>query len=77
MRIIYKTFPRKRAFVSQTAIQRNCPVTVEPAILQMAFKHFDLCSTARVRVARDFLIDVIEKQRALVLGEQSRYLETH
>ncbi len=37
--------------------------------------HVDLRSTARVRVAREFLIDVIEKQRDLVLGEQSRYFE--
>ncbi len=35
--------------------------------------HVDLRSTARVRVAREFLIDVIEKQRALILGEQSNY----
>lgn len=38
--------------------------------------HVDLRSTARVRVAREFLIDAIEKQRELVLGEQSRYVET-
>ncbi len=37
--------------------------------------HVDLRSTARVRVAREFLIDVIEKQRALVLGDQSKYYE--
>lgn len=35
--------------------------------------HVDLKSSARVRVAREFLIDVIEKQRTLVLGEESRY----
>ena len=35
--------------------------------------HVDLRSTARVRVAREFLVDVIEGQRELVLGEQSRY----
>jgi DNA-binding transcriptional LysR family regulator len=39
--------------------------------------HVDLRSTARVRVAREFLIDVIEKQRELVLGEQSRYFEAN
>jgi len=39
--------------------------------------HVDLRSTARVRVAREFLIDVIEKQRDLVLGEQSRYFEAN
>lgn len=38
--------------------------------------HVDLRSTARVRVAREFLIDAIEQQRALVLGEQSRYFKT-
>jgi len=37
--------------------------------------HFDLRSTARVRVSREFLIEVIETQRALILGEQSRYWE--
>ena len=35
--------------------------------------HVDLRSTARVRVAREFLINIIEEQRGLVLGEQSRY----
>ena len=39
--------------------------------------HVDLRSTARVRVAREFLIDVIEKQRELVLGEQSRDFEAN
>jgi DNA-binding transcriptional LysR family regulator len=38
--------------------------------------HVDLRSTARVRVAREFLIDVIENQRDLVLGERSRYFES-
>jgi len=38
--------------------------------------HVDLRSTARVRVAREFLIDVIERQRDLILGEQSRYIGT-
>lgn len=37
--------------------------------------HVDLRSTARVRVAREFLVNVIEEQRELVLGEQSRYRE--
>ncbi len=32
-----------------------------------------LRSTARVRVCREFLIDIIQQQRALVLGERSRY----
>jgi len=39
--------------------------------------HVDLRSTARVRVAREFLIDVIEKQRDLVLGEHSKYVEAN
>ncbi len=38
--------------------------------------HVDLRSTARVRVAREFLIDVIEKQRDLIMGERSRYFES-
>lgn len=35
--------------------------------------HVDLRCTARVRVAREFLFDIIEEQRSLVLGEESRY----
>lgn len=38
--------------------------------------HVDLRSTARVRVAREFLFDIIERQRALVLGESSRYRQS-
>ena len=38
--------------------------------------HVDLRSTARVRVAREFLVDVLEKQRDLILGEKSRYFES-
>jgi DNA-binding transcriptional LysR family regulator len=38
--------------------------------------HADLRSTARVRVTREFLINVIEQQRDLVVGEQSRFFET-
>jgi DNA-binding transcriptional LysR family regulator len=37
--------------------------------------HIDLRSTARVRVAREFLIESIEAQREVVLGEGSRYYE--
>lgn len=33
----------------------------------------DLRSTAGVRVCREFLIEVIETQRVLILGEHSRY----
>ncbi len=39
--------------------------------------HVDLRSTARVRVCREFLIDVIESQRSLILGEKSRYAEAY
>ncbi|GAA3920913.1 LysR family transcriptional regulator [Litoribacillus peritrichatus] len=35
--------------------------------------HADLRSTARVRACRDFLIDVIEQQRDLILGNNSVY----
>lgn len=35
--------------------------------------HVDLRATARVRVARDFLADAILENRALILGEASRY----
>ncbi len=35
--------------------------------------HVDLRSTARVRVARDYLADIIEAERAFILGERSRY----
>lgn len=38
--------------------------------------HVDLRSTARVRVAREFLIEAIARARGLILGEQSRYLST-
>jgi len=37
--------------------------------------HIDLGSSARVRVAREFLIESIEAQREVVLGERSRYYE--
>lgn len=37
--------------------------------------HVDLRSTARVRVAREFLIDVIDEQRELIMGETSRYFD--
>jgi hypothetical protein len=37
--------------------------------------HIDLRSTARVRVAREFLIESIEGQREVVLGEKSKYFE--
>ncbi len=35
--------------------------------------HVDLRATARVRVCREFLLEIIESQRALIQGEESRY----
>lgn len=35
--------------------------------------HVDLRSTARVRVCREFLFDIIERQQSLILGENSNY----
>ena len=37
--------------------------------------HVDLRATARVRVCREFLLEIIEAQRPLILGEASRYVE--
>jgi DNA-binding transcriptional LysR family regulator len=37
--------------------------------------HVDLRSTERVRVCREFLLNTIEQQRQLVLGETSSYYE--
>ena len=37
--------------------------------------HVDLRGTARVRVARKFLVDIVEAQRGLVLGDESRYFD--
>jgi len=35
--------------------------------------HVDLRSTARIRVCREFLIDIIEQQRSLIEGSASKY----
>jgi DNA-binding transcriptional LysR family regulator len=35
--------------------------------------HIDLRATARVRLCRDFLIDIIERQQTLISGSASRY----
>ena len=35
--------------------------------------HVDLLATARVRVCREFLEEIIEQQRPLIQGEKSRY----
>ena len=36
--------------------------------------HVDLRATARVRACREFLVDIIEQQRSLIEGLDSRYL---
>ena len=38
--------------------------------------HVDLRCTARVRVAREFLVDIIEDQRELILGKASKYFKS-
>jgi len=38
--------------------------------------HVDLRSTARVRVTREFMADAILENKALILGEASRYFES-
>ena len=35
--------------------------------------HVDLRSTARVRVCREFLAEIILEKQSLILGEQSKY----
>ena len=35
--------------------------------------HVDLRATARVRACREFLVDIIERQAALITGSESRY----
>jgi DNA-binding transcriptional LysR family regulator len=37
--------------------------------------HVDLRDTARVRICRDFLVSIIEKQKTLIEGLDSRYVE--
>jgi len=36
--------------------------------------HVDLRATARVRACREFLVDIIQQQRSLIEGLNSRYL---
>ncbi len=38
-----------------------------------ALSHADLRATARVRTCREFLVDIIEQQRDLIEGLDSRY----
>ena len=35
--------------------------------------HVDLRATARVRVCREFLVDIIERQRTVIAGLESTY----
>lgn len=54
---------------------RRLDLPLEPSVWGIwVLSHADLRSTARVRAAREFFTNVIEAQRALVLGEKSRYL---
>lgn len=58
---------------SEPGVQR-LDLTLTPSTWGVwVLSHVDLRSTARVRVCREFLIGAIEKQRPLILGEESRY----
>lgn len=60
---------------SDTVVQR-LDVELTPSTWGIwVLSHVDLRSTARVRVCREFLCNLIEKQRELVLGEASRYFK--
>jgi len=53
---------------------RRIDVTLSPSKWGVwVLSHVDLRSTARVRVCREFLIGIIEQQRALIEGRESRY----
>ena len=53
---------------------RRLDVTLKPSDWGVwVLSHVDLRATARVRVCREFLIEVIEQQRPLIQGEKSRY----
>ncbi len=53
---------------------RRIDVPLTPSVWGIwVLSHVDLRGTARVRVCREFLFDIIQQQRALVLGERSRY----
>ncbi len=52
---------------------RRLPVEVVSDWGIWVLHHPDLRATARVRACRDFLYDVLERQRTLLLGENSRF----
>ena len=53
---------------------RRLDVTLTPSKWGVwVLSHVDLRSTARVRVCREFLIDIIEQQRSLIEGSTSKY----
>jgi len=57
------------------AALRRLDVSLTPSEWGMwILSHVDLRATARVRVCREFLEDIIEQQRPLIQGENSRYI---
>lgn len=53
---------------------RRLDVALDPSDWSIwILSHVDLRATARVRVCREFLHETIERQRALIQGERSRY----
>ena len=68
---------RMPCYVGDTEARiRRLDLKLTPSIWGIwILSHVDLRSTARVRVAREFLINIIEEQRDLVLGEASRYFD--
>ena len=57
------------------AVLRRLDVPLTPSEWGMwILSHVDLRATARVRVCREFLEDIIEQQRPLIQGENSRYI---
>ena len=53
---------------------RRIDVTLEPSTWGLwVLSHVDLRATARVRVCREFLIEMLLEQRDLIEGRNSRY----
>ncbi len=54
---------------------RRLDVQLQPSDWRVwILSHVDLRATARVRVCRDFLFEIMEQQRPLIQGEKSRYI---
>lgn len=54
---------------------RRLDVRLQPSDWRVwILSHVDLRATARVRVCRDFLFEIMEQQRPLIQGENSRYI---